>query len=509
MLKKLVKKLKRKILNIRIAAIAKKTGRKPDDIKKDMRRAKKRFGVSYKEFMARKLYLKSFAEIKKIYVPEGKKRKQDMDIALVAEVKGISRDAAKAEMDVLRDKYGILYKEYTQYKLFSCTTEEELAARVQHILEKDEKYIREVCDDTGWNFEKAKAEAERIKKTHNTTIKHYSRYRFYSMSDDEIKAKLKSWKNDGRHYVDIAVAESGWSRNKVRYHMKRCQVLYDIINAYYVLYRCWELTDEEIDSYARQKNSETLWTRYNDAEQARILAEKHRFDEVYSEYTGRRFWINRDSSFEQFREFAEGLDSVFCKPIESGGGLGTEKYEVTEDLRGLYELLTGKERLLVEECIKQHPAVDEFVPGCCCTVRVVVLQDEEGTHTICAGMRFGHDGITDNFSHDGMVADVDIETGTIITDAVDKKGRVYEKHPVSGKTFKGFIIPNWSLVREVTEKSMDVLPGINYVGWDVAICEDKAVLVEGNAMPDLVLIQAPYAPVKKGMKYLFDPWLNK
>ena len=138
-----------------------------------------------------------------------------------------------------------------------------------------------------------------------------------------------------------------------------------------------------------------------------------------------------------------------------------------------------------------------------------MLQDEEGTHTICAGMRFGHDGITDNFSQDGMVADIDVETGVIVTDAIDKKGQVYEKHPISGKTFKGFQVPNWDKVRSVTENAMNVLPGINYVGWDVAICPDNVVLVEGNAMPDLVLVQAPYAPVKKGMKYLFDPWLNK
>ena len=92
---------------------------------------------------------------------------------------------------------------------------------------------------------------------------------------------------------------------------------------------------------------------------------------------------------------------------------------------------------------------------------------------------------------------------------MDKKGHVYERHPISGKRFKGFVVPNWDKVRKVTENAMSVQDGINYVGWDVAICEDKAVLVEGNAMPDLVLIQAPYAPFKKGMKYLFDPWLNK
>lgn len=501
-------KIKRKVLSLMLDSAANKTGRRKKELESDLRCARRQYGISTSDYMLKGMYRLSIDEIKEKYT-QPQNLKKDFDVELVAEMKGISYEEAKAEMDKLRDKYDILYKEYTANKLYVYKTKKGLKKRIDRILEKNEKYLLEVCDDAGWTYEKAKSEAARVKKAFGITYKQFSRYRFYSMTDEEISAKLKHWTENSRHYIDIVMAESGWSREQVRRHMKRYGVLYDILQPYYVLYRGWELSDEEMDGYARQKLSERLWAKYNDAEQARILAEKHRFDEVYAEYTGRKFWINRDTSFEEFCEFADGIDYIFCKPIESGGGLGTEKFKITDDLKGLYDTLMAKERLLVEECIKQHEAVDEFIPGCVCTVRVVVLQDEEGIHTICAGMRFGHDGITDNFSQDGMVADIDIESGVIVTDAVDKKGHVYEKHPISGKTFKGFKVPNWDKVRYVTENAMNVLPGINYVGWDVAICPDSAVLVEGNAMPDLVLIQAPYAPVKKGMRYLFDPWLNK
>lgn len=501
-------KIKRKALSLILDSAAKKAGRTKKELERDLRCARRRYGVSTSDYLLKGMYRMSLEEIKeKFTCPQNLKK--DFDVELVAEIKGISYEEAKEEMDALRDKYGIIYKEYTANKLYVYKTKKGLKKRIDRILEKNEKYLHEVCDDAGWTYEKAKSEADRIKKSYGLTYKQYSRYRFYSMTDDGIEAKLKKWNENSRHYIDYVMAESGWSREQVRRHMKRYGVLYDILQPYYVLYRGWELSDEEMDGYARQKLSERLWAKYNDAEQARILAEKHRFDEVYAEYTGRKFWINRDTDFEEFCRFAEGIDSIFCKPIESGGGLGTEKFKVTDDLRGLYDTLMSKERLLVEECIRQHEEVDEFIPGCVCTVRVVVLQDEDGIHTICAGMRFGHSGITDNFSQDGMVADIDVETGVIVTDAVDKKGHVYEKHPVSGKTFKGFRVPNWDKVRYVAENAMNVLPGINYVGWDVAVCPDGAVLVEGNAMPDLVLIQAPYAPVKKGMRYLFDPWLNK
>ena len=494
--------IKKKILRKYIKHAAEVSDRTYDEIEADMFNLKRQYNISFYSYAAHRMYNLRYGELKVRYGGV-----IDDDVTLVAELRGISYDKARAVMDKLRDKYGIMYKEFTDNKMFRYKDNDDLKKRVKKYLANEEKYIKEICADSGWTPEKSRREAHRAKMRFGVTTRKYSRYRFYAMTDEEIRAKMRRWTEDSKHYVSIAKKESGWTGKQVKAHMKRYSVLYDIIRPYYVLYRAWELSDEEMDSYARQKNSETIWAKHNNKAQCRILAEKHRFDEVYKDYIGRKFWVNRDTDFEEFSKFAEGVEYVFCKPIESGGGLGTEKHKV-EDKRELYNMLMSKERLLVEECIRQHPEVDEFVPGCVCTIRVVVIRQGDEVHTICAGMRFGHTTITDNFSHDGMVADIDIETGTIITDAIDKKGHIYDVHPVSGKRFKGFKIPNWDKVREVTEKAMFVQDGVNYVGWDVAVCEDKAVLVEGNAMPDLVLIQAPYAPEKKGMKYLFTPYME-
>lgn len=495
-------KIKKWLVNKYIALAANASDRDEKQIEDDMLKLKREFGVSYSQYALHGMHKLRYSELKVRY---GGVR--DIDIALVASLRGEKYEKAQGVMDNLRDKYGIMYKEFTANKLYLYKDSADLSRRVKKYIENEKKYIDEISADSGWTPEKSKKEAHRAKMRFGVTTRQYSRYRFYAMSDEEIAQKVRRWTEDSKAYVRQVKKESGWTSAQVRAHMKRYGVLYDIIKPYYVLYRAWELSDEEMDSYARQKNSETIWARYNNREECRVLAEKHRFDEVYKDYIGRKFWVNRDTSFEEFSEFAEGVEYVFCKPIESGGGLGTEKHKV-EDKKTLYDMLMNKERLLVEECIKQHPAVEEFVPGCVNTIRVVVINTEEGVRTICAGMRFGHSSITDNFSHDGMVADIDIETGTIITDAIDKKGNIYELHPVSGKRFKGFEIPNWDKVRALTESAMSVQKGVNYVGWDVAVCEDKAVLVEGNSMPDLVLIQAPYAPAKKGMKYLFSPYME-
>lgn len=435
------------------------------------------------------------------------KTKISPNIQFVADFKGISYAQAKAEMDELKKEYGIYPAEYVDNKLHLCKNEEELERKIQGIQRSNQRYLKEICEDTGWSMEKAREEADKIKRKYGMSYRKYSRYRFYEKTPEEIAEKIDEWRNNTAKYEKIAMDASGWSEEKVKRHMKRCNAEFGIIPAYYVLYHAWELTDEQLDGYARQRNSSSLNRKYNQKSARRALADKALFNETYKDYTGRKYWINKDTNFEEFKKFAEGIDYVFCKPIKSGGGLGTEKYKITKDIKGLYDLLMSKNRLLVEECIEQHDEVDEFAPGCVNTIRVVVLNDKDNVcHTICATMRFGNGGVTDNFSHGGMVADVDPETGVIRTNAIDKEGHVYEEHPISHKKFIGFRIPHWEQVLKVTKQAMNVQEGINYVGWDVAICKDKVVLVAGNSVPDLALLQAPYAPQFKGMKYLFDPF---
>lgn len=70
------------------------------------------------------------------------------------------------------------------------------------------------------------------------------------------------------------------------------------------------------------------------------------------------------------------------------------------------------------------------------------------------------------------------------------------------------IIPNWDMAIQLAKDAIQVQDGVDYVGWDIAVCADKAVIIEGNAAPDLVLIQATFAREKKGQKYRFKKYFN-
>lgn len=431
--------------------------------------------------------------------------KNSIYVKIVCEQTGWTYEQAKEHMDEFVKK-GIDYNTYVTQRFYR-SSKRRTKQKLEYLAEKQQDYINRVCEATGWERENAIKEMDRIKEKFGLSYFKYCSYRFFTMTDEQIKERLLHWKETANNQINYAMKESGWSRKKVRLHMNKVRTVYDFPPDYYVLYRMWELTDEQIDTYARRKDSNRLYAKYNNKQDTVILKNKETFDKVYKDYIKRKFWINKETNYNEFLEFIDGLEYIFCKPIESGGGQGTEKIKISDyKPEELYDYLMSKDKLLVEECVIQHPEIDKFIPGCVNTIRVVTLLKDGTCHFICSGIRIGHNDIVDNFHKDGMVCDVDIKTGTIVTPAIDRNGTTYEKHPITGYKFVGFKIPNWDMVLKLAEDAIKFHPGINYVGWDIAVCKDKAVIIEGNSAPDLVLVQAPYARMKQGKKYLFKPY---
>ncbi|HIY67519.1 MAG TPA: leucine-rich repeat protein, partial [Candidatus Agrococcus pullicola] len=494
-------------LNVLAARVRLATGDSLSSVIERMKTAEENYGVTPEQFVDDRLYLIPADKLEEL-------RGKDRFVLLAADRMQVSYGRALATMYELRTQYGITFSEFNQQKFFSYKTARARRVAVRRYIEREGEQIQKVCHETGWTPKVAEEKMRAAKKKWPTIdFRKYAGYGFFAQTDKEIRERVRGWNTTAKENRKKVMQETGWSEQRVREHMTRFQMVYDIIPAYYMCYRGWELTDEQIDGYARQKLSQRLSNRFNVKSDLDLLGQKDIFDHVYAEHVNRKFFVNREgSSLQDFLDFADGIDEAFCKPLRSGGGLGTFKLDLKADrehLTALYNDLMSKPLVLVEESVQQHSELNEFYPHSVNTVRVVTLQDEEGVHIISTGIRFGGDSITDNFSADGFVCDVDKDTGVIVTPGVNKKGIVAESHPFSGKRFVGAQVPHWDKVLTIARDAMSVLSGVNYVGWDVAISPDRVSLIEGNSAPDLVLVQAPYAPEKVGKRYLFDPFLNR
>ena len=230
----------------------------------------------------------------------------------------------------------------------------------------------------------------------------------------------------------------------------------------------------------------------NDQEKRLIFAEKARFANEFRDYLGRDVLDMTSVSFQEFEAFAKTHDKMFLKPADGTYGRGVSIIEcgLETDLRALYDSLAGRS-ILAEEVIHQHPAMAAFNESSLNSVRIVTLVRANGEPVILPGaaIRIGRKGrIADNFHHNGIAAQIDIETGIVCSTAIDKTGNRHVSHPDSGLPVIGFQIPMWSEVCKRVKQAALVYPEVRYVGWDVAVTNDnRVVLVEGNdrADPDL------------------------
>lgn len=113
--------------------------------------------------------------------------------------------------------------------------------------------------------------------------------------------------------------------------------------------------------------------------------------------------------------------------------------------------------------------------------------------------------IADNFHQGGKGVLVDLETGKLVGNGIDKKLNESEKS-ITGVKFDGFQVPYWSEIRRMVLEAALVNDKVNLVGWDVAISKNGPLIIEGNRGPGFDLVQIL---LKKGTKYMLDDLLEE
>lgn len=431
-------------------------------------------------------------------------------VKIIADRTGLPYDEVQQKMRDARETYGISFRDYVALKCEKCETEEDFLARLKIKERRKEAVMTKLTAATGWPKEKAEAEIKRVYDKFGISARKYYSEAMYLLDDEGIAEALKKQQQRKEEVLSRCVEESGWSEKNIKKHMKYASSKYGIDNTDYMLIKAWRFSDEEMDRLSCLATSKALTTKYNN-HNARILSNKLEFDEVFEDCIQRKFWTNdEEADFASFCHFWEGLDEAMLKPLSLFQARGIRKIPRPENLEEAFNEFKASPQLLLEEVVKQHSLVSEVYPDCVNTVRMVTLLKDDEYHVLCAFMKFGKDGsVVDNMIAGGMIAGVDEANGVIETAAVDRDRHVYEFHPNTGKPIKGFKIPNYDKILEVTEKALRKVDGINFVGWDVAVCEDKAVIIEGNSLPGLMAYQLPYVqePLMEPKKAKFEPYL--
>jgi len=151
---------------------------------------------------------------------------------------------------------------------------------------------------------------------------------------------------------------------------------------------------------------------------------------------------------------------------------------------------------LFQEALRPHPKIAEISGGRLCCLRIVALNGgARGPRLHRAVWKVATGGNPQDNFHQGetgnLLAKIDLQTGRVesLVGAGWPWPEVRERHPDSGATVAGFVIPDWHEAVALTLEAATAFPGARVQGWDVALTDRGPVLLELNAPADLDIVQ--------------------
>lgn len=315
---------------------------------------------------------------------------------------------------------------------------------------------------------------------------------------------VESWPTCDRQYSDSQ--KHKLYRDFLRVYMRDGFNLVD-----YFSYAFVSLSKEERGTYISEADRGRLHRIANNEKYNSCVADKVLFDTKYKQYVLRDWMVvNGAEDKAAFMTFFDRHGSIVVKPRDGQKGAGVDLVSAKsqEEKEKIWKRVL-EHKLLVEEVILQYESIAAFHPESVNTVRISTAIDKQGkVHLMSSVIRVGNGGSNvDNGSAGGLFCGIDIESGMIISPGIDLKARRFLKHPTTGQSFLGFIIPRWEELKKLAVEVALVTPQLRYIGWDWVLTKDgRWELLEGNEPGGVHILQQG---VGRGLKKEYETVLLK
>lgn len=309
---------------------------------------------------------------------------------------------------------------------------------------------------------------------------------------------LQKMREEMNHYAPDATKE------------EQEEMLYRAIYDYWV-YGCtmeeefyldlWHKNDAEKREYmVRQVRN--IYVRHQNfaagPDRVEKLEDKYRAYQLLKPFYLRDVIEIRDmSDCDVFAEFVKKHSTFVVKPADFSFGIGVHKVSMEDfdnDIEAAMKSILSEgeavhakhpskvTKMVLEELIDQDESLARLHPESVNGIRATAVRCKDGK------IRLFHPwikvGISGTFvasaALDGFDAEIDPETGIVITDGVQETGSTFSVHPDSGIVIKGFQIPKWKEMLEFVDEIMAAMPDYGYVGWDLVLTPKGWCVMEGN-----------------------------
>ena len=263
-------------------------------------------------------------------------------------------------------------------------------------------------------------------------------------------------------------------------------------------------THAEKKLYTTFRTRLNLLYKINDRSLAYIFHDKYETYERFNDYYLRDVVkISGVSDYEKFQEFVLKHPVFVLKPLASSLGRGVRKVDVRDyaSVDSLFsELLAQGASMLdvsfyddrsfiVEELIDQDLHMAAIHPSSVNAVRVPTLRLKDGNvRVLYPWVKIGaNNQFVSSTAFGTYDAGIDVKTGIINTDGYKENGEKLAVHPITGVVFRGYVVPRWDELMQLTIRLAKSLPpSINYIGWDMALTPKGWCIMEANFTGDFM-----------------------
>lgn len=509
-----------------VKKVAKAAGWMQFKAKKEIAAAQQ-LGISPKQYLKKHCWQLNQEELESLGARLERQRQiREEQAAELSEVTGWSVQESARRIREAKGS-GLTFKQYINRRGYEISHDD--LPRLATVLKANKRYQEDkhlymldmIVERSGWTRSYVEKSLEAASEK-GINIFNYFANSCWVMDDAQLDAcgklctklqeNLQSKRDKCREYIS---EQTGWTEGETILKTLEAAADSGCSVEDYARCRMWELDKDEQRTFLNSSIFRKFRIDNNDFQiGSPIFDYKDTFEDVFSDLISRRHFSFDGMSKGDFFDNIKGLSYIVVKPARGSYGREIEILPCNESYLqngDLYQrLLDLGKPLVIEEKIEQCDVLNELCPTSVNTLRVVTLLRDEGTHVLQCVLRCGVGAVVDNIHSGGLVVEVDPQTGVCKGDAVDYYGNLVKTHPVTGVPFKGLQIPNIGDVVTLAEEAAKVVPECKLIGWDIAVTQSGADLVEGNLKADYDAGQMAHLGVaREGLRQaMVAPYVN-
>jgi len=307
---------------------------------------------------------------------------------------------------------------------------------------------------------------------------------------------------------DYVVQNSGISKLKLWQDIIKSSLKYNISLQEYFLFKFYEITDKEKETYAGTGYMYEYQLLMNPKISRKLLSDKLIFLNEYEPFVKHKFLnINQIKNNLNTLEkiLSNNSGKIVLKSSDGKCGIGIEVRDSKEfNDKTLIKRLEETGNDFVEEFVEQHKKLNWLSPSGLNTVRIITqLNKDDEVQILGARLRITINSSIDNLAAGNLAAPIDENSGLVNGPGVysDITRQDEYKHPITNVEIVGFQVPFWEESLQMVNDAALLHKQNRSIGWDVAITSNGPELIEGNHDWCKLLWQLP---VKKGLKPILE-----